>query len=376
MDPQREIASRLMDWRRGVPRGPYTLELYPTLRCNLDCAFCDTTYRKKKASDELSRERYLELADEAAELEVRRAYILGGGEPMVARNITPDLMTRLKSHGIYGILGTNATLFTQATLERIVDIEWDEMHVSIDGKDAETHDFLRGQKGVFRRATEAMKRLQALKKETGKDTPRLLFHTVITNKNHTQIPEIVDLAASLGCFRVNFDAIVAYRPEQEILNLNAVHRQALAKSAEAGLKRAERHGLATTLEQFVDRGPAPDGALSQGQSALDRGNMKFDLSGPTGDVLGSPCLNPWHHIVVHHNGRVSPCCVIPAEDSADSAGEMSLKELWFKGPYFTGLRAKFEDKLLTRHCPNCSMAIIGQNDVIRGHMSSKLAGAA
>ena len=75
MEPQAEIAERLLDWQRGVPRGPYTLELYPTLRCNLDCAFCDTTYRKKRAADELSHERYLELAPEGRYVERARAAI-------------------------------------------------------------------------------------------------------------------------------------------------------------------------------------------------------------------------------------------------------------------------------------------------------------
>lgn len=357
MDPQREIAARLEDWQAGRPRGPYTLELYPTLRCNLDCAFCDTTYRKKRAADELPRERYLELADEAAQLEVRRCYILGGGEPMVAREITPDLMERLKSHHIYGILGTNATLFSEEHLERVVSMGWDEIHVSLDGSTAEVHDHLRGQKGVFTRATGVLRRLGELKRRLNRPAPHLLIHTVVTNHNLHQVAELVDLAAELGCFRVNFDAIVAYRPEQEVLNLGQVHRDRLARFAEEGLRRAEVHGMATTLGQFISRE----------SRALDRGKMAFDLGGPA-DLPHSPCLNPWHHVVVHHNGRVSPCCVIPAEDHADDAHTASLQDIWFRGAYFTALRRQFQDKLLTRHCPNCSMAIISQNDTIRSHL--------
>lgn len=360
MDTQAEIAERLADWRRGVPRGPYTLEMYPTLRCNLDCTFCDTTYRKKKAADELDAERYLALAEEAGALEVRRAYILGGGEPMVARTITPEIMARLKRHGVYGILGTNATLFTVEVLERIVDMGWDELHISIDGRDEATHDLIRGQKGVFRRAFGAIEHLKRIKARIGRENPRLLFHTVITNQNHTQVADIVDLAAEAGCFRVNFDALIAYRPEQHALSLDGRQRDELARASAEGLERAARHGIETTLTQFVSRGD---------QRALDRGNMMFDLTGPH-TLDASPCLNPWHHLVVHHNGRVSPCCVIPPEDDADDAHDLSLAEIWFRGRTFTGLRERFVDKLLTRHCPNCSMAIIGQNDVIRGHLTA------
>jgi hypothetical protein len=44
--------------------------------------------------------------------------------------------------------------------------------------------------------------------------------------------------------------------------------------------------------------------------------------------------------------------------------------VWFDGAYFTGLRRQFVDKIMTRHCPNCSMSIIGQNDTIRDYLRS------
>lgn len=360
MSPQQEIATRMRDWMNGVPRGPYTLELYPTLRCNLDCAFCDTTYRKKRAADELTRDRYLALADEAASLEVRRCYILGGGEPMVAREITPDLMERLKSHGIYGILGTNGTLFTEPILQRVVEMGWDELHFSLDGSTPEINDVLRGQKGVYRRVTEVMERLKTLR--GNRPGPRMLIHTVVTRLNYTQLADIVTLAHRLGCFRVNFDALVPYRPEQLALAMTPEDRAAIPHFAEAGLAVAEKLGMETTLSQFLT------------SRALDRGHMQFH-SDPQEDLLNSPCLNPWHHIVVHHNGKVSPCCVIPAEEHCDDVRLRSLREVWFQGKTFTGLREDFLKKQLTRHCPNCSLSIISQNDTVRSFMVDGLPSA-
>lgn len=357
--PQQEIAARMLDWMNGIPRGPYTLELYPTLRCNLDCAFCDTTYRKKRAADELTYDRYMALADEAASLEVRRAYILGGGEPMVAREITPDLMARLKSHGIYGILGTNGTLFTEPILARVVEMGWDELHFSLDGSTPEVNDVLRGQKGVFRRVTEVMGRVKALRE--GRHSPRMLIHTVVTRLNYQQLADIVRLAHSLGCFRVNFDALVPYRPEQFALAMTEADRAAIPHFAAEGLKVAEALGIETTLHQFLT------------SRALNRGHMTFETA-PTEDLLNSPCINPWHHVVVHHNGHVSPCCVIPSETQHDNVRERSLRDVWFEGPTFTTWRAQFLKKQLTRHCPNCSLSIISQNDTIREFMQATIAG--
>ena len=44
------IAARIRRWDAGETRGPYTMELYPTMTCNIDCVFCDTTYRKGEQS--------------------------------------------------------------------------------------------------------------------------------------------------------------------------------------------------------------------------------------------------------------------------------------------------------------------------------------
>ena len=350
--PQQEIAARIQDWQRGRPRGPYTLELYPTLRCNLDCAFCDTTYRKKRAADELSAERYLRLVDEAAAMEVERVYILGGGEPMVARRITPAVMSRLKEHGMYGILGTNGTLFTADLLRRIVDMCWDEIHFSLDGATAAVNDLLRGQDGVFRRVTEVIRRLRGFKRDAGSGYPRILLHTVVTRHNYRQLEDIVRLAHELGCFRVNFDALVPYRPEQVALAMRARERAEMPALAERALRRAEEYGIESSLEQFLN------------PRTLERGSMRFAPADGSG-VFSAPCLNPWHHVVVHHNGFVSPCCVIPSEPSADSVRERGLEEVWFHGEYFNRLRGDFIDGRMTRHCSNCSMSIISQNDCIR-----------
>ena len=72
MSAPHEIAARIRMWEDHGPQGPMTLELYPTLSCNLDCAFCDTTDRHRAPVNELSTERLIEIVDEGAD---DRAYI-------------------------------------------------------------------------------------------------------------------------------------------------------------------------------------------------------------------------------------------------------------------------------------------------------------
>ena len=89
MSSPQEIADRIREGEKKGLQGPMTLELYPTLKCNLDCGFCDTTERHQKPVNELSLERSLALLDEAAALGVQRVFVLGGGEPLLARDKSP-----------------------------------------------------------------------------------------------------------------------------------------------------------------------------------------------------------------------------------------------------------------------------------------------
>ena len=76
-------------WEGGGLVGPVTLEVYPTMACNLDCGFCDTTDRHRPAVPEMPLERWQGVIDEAAALGVKRLFVLGGGEPMARKALTP-----------------------------------------------------------------------------------------------------------------------------------------------------------------------------------------------------------------------------------------------------------------------------------------------
>lgn len=348
-----EIAARIRGWDRGETRGPYTLEIYPTMTCNIDCVFCDTTYRKGKQSGELNLGQYLEVIEDAARMGVRRVFILGGGEPLAARGVTPAVMKRIKDLGMEGVLGTNGTLFTEELIQQCLDTGWDELHLSLDAPDARVNDYLRGRRGNFRQVVRLMCRFHGLKRERGLTSPRMLIHTVVTNKNFRLLPRMVEQAWAVGCFRVNFDYIIAYRPEQSALNLDDDERVEIREYALRGIEVAKRLGIETTLEQFLD------------VRTMERGRMAFERVGPD-DVAHAPCLNPWYYLVVHPTGRVSPCCVIagPGED----VREAGLAATWERGKYFTDLRGSMRKKVMTDLCRNCSQHIIARNDYIREHL--------
>jgi radical SAM protein with 4Fe4S-binding SPASM domain len=85
-------------------------------------------------------------------------------------------------------------------------------------------------------------------------------------------------------------------------------------------------------------------------------------------VAHAPCLNPWYYLVIHPDGRTSPCCVIPGIGDDARRG---LDTLWSspRGTWFAELREHMRKKEMTELCRNCSRSIIARNDYIREYLA-------
>ncbi len=354
------IARRLRRMPSHGLQGPATLELYPTLLCNLSCRFCDTTLRHRKPEGELSRERLLALVDEAAELGVERVFVLGGGEPLLRRDATPDLLRRIKALGLEGILTTNGSFLDASLAEQLIETAFDEVHVSIDGPTAAIHDDLRGQPGAFRRTVRNTCRLAAWKRQRGLAFPRIALHFVLTRLNWRTLPDMVELAHSLGAFRIDFDALVAYAPEQKALELTVAERSAVPAVAAEALERARALGIQTTLEHFLH-----PHRLERGSQAPPTPEVAPGTPDPTG-LKGAPCLKAWHYLVVQADGRSSPCCVLAGQGG--DAGSQALSTLWASDPFLETVRSGMREGRPLPRCRECSWNILAHEAAIREHL--------
>ncbi len=379
MDELDAIAARIQARDQGASPGPWTLELYPTLRCNLDCAFCDTTDRHRPAVAELSVARQLAIVDEAAAMGVRRVALLGGGEPLLSA-AAPLLVERVKAHGMEGFLTTNGTRLDTVS-DRLVDLGWDEVHVSIDGADAATHDALRGRPGAFRKSVSALCRLRRRRDRAGRALPRLGLHTVLTHRNVDQLADIVRLAAALGAVRVDFDALVAYRPEQRVLALGPAEEARLPARVEEALAEADRLGIATTLAHFrgeTGRGEVGPGEVGRSVDTLRRGARPppapANSGAPAVGLAAAPCLKAWHYLVVQSDGRTSPCCVLAG--TGGSAADTPLATVWESDPTLTSIRAEMRAGRPTGRCVECSENILAHERAIRARLPTALGGGA
>jgi len=356
MSEPAEIAARIRRWETEGIQGPTTLELYPTLRCNLDCGFCDTTDRHHPNVEELPAERQLELVEEAASMGVQRVFILGGGEPLLARKITPALMARAKALGMEGILTTNGILLDADLRSRVLEMGWDEIHFSIDGPTAEVHDALRGVRGAFQKTIGNICRLNVEKHQRGLAHPRIALHFVLTNLNYSHLSDMVRLATAIGAFRIDFDALIAYRPEQLDYQLSPSQAAEVPELALEALELADKLGIQTTLRDFLE------------PESLQRGTGELPVSDePTGVGLkAAPCLKAWHYLVVQSDGLTSPCCVLAGE--GDSIAEQSMADLWRESPFLKRVREGMISGEPLSRCRECSPNILAHEAVIRSHL--------
>jgi len=229
-----EKIERLLKWSKNKTSGPYLLEVWPTNRCNLRCLMCGTWASRRRLEEEgipynpkeeMKQEvtdiRFLELVDEANELGVKRCLLTGGGEPFIRKELTLDLMEKIKEYGMFGNINTNATLISDDDVKRIIDMEWDMVMVSIDAPDPETNDFIRGLNGAFHRIKRTLLNFKREKKRVGSEKPRIVFNTVLTNRIHDKIGKMIRFAHQTGCEDITFIPLIVYDEKVRILEMNS-----------------------------------------------------------------------------------------------------------------------------------------------------------
>jgi Y-X(10)_GDL-associated radical SAM protein len=123
-----------------------------TLACDLKCRHCGSRAGKKRVG-ELTTAECREIIEQLADLGTREITLIGGEAYL--RSDWIDLVGAISSHGIYCALQTGARNLTSDRLKQAADAGLQGLGVSIDGL-SELHDELRGVRGSYDRAIEAL----------------------------------------------------------------------------------------------------------------------------------------------------------------------------------------------------------------------------
>ena len=160
-----------------------------TRSCNLNCVHCRAAASCGPYPGELSTEKCLKLIDEIAAMS-SPVIILTGGEPLLRPDIF-EIASYGTNKGLRMVMATNGTLVTPAVARKMIESGIKRVSISIDGKDAQSHDAFRQEKGAF---AGAMTGIDAMK-EAGME---FQINTTITTANLKQIKDILELTKKLG----------------------------------------------------------------------------------------------------------------------------------------------------------------------------------
>ncbi|WP_043743713.1 heme d1 biosynthesis radical SAM protein NirJ [Paramagnetospirillum magneticum] len=163
-------------------------------RCNLACKHCYSISADKDFAGELSTDEVFGVMKDLKSFRVP-VLILSGGEPLLRPDIF-DIAIRAKEMGFYTALSSNGTLIDDPIADRIAEIGFNYVGISIDGIDS-THDRFRARQGAFAESMGGIRRCVKRGIKVG-------LRFTMTMDNAAELPQVVDLMESEGVAKFYF----------------------------------------------------------------------------------------------------------------------------------------------------------------------------
>jgi heme d1 biosynthesis radical SAM protein NirJ len=139
--------------RIGKPSGPVVIWNL-VRRCNLTCKHCYSISADVDFPGELDTQQVFGVMDDLKQYGVP-VLILSGGEPLLRPDIF-EISQHAKDMGFYTALSTNGTLIDESNIDKIAEMNYDYLGISIDGM-RETHDYFRRKQGAFDEAMHGIR---------------------------------------------------------------------------------------------------------------------------------------------------------------------------------------------------------------------------
>ena len=165
-----------------------------TNTCNYHCCYCMFSCDSKKYENELTTEQVIKTIKELKDNNF--TYIkFTGGEPFTRKDMT-KILKYASELGFDMDISTNASLITDEIATELKNIKFPMVHVSLDGYDKTTHEFVRGE-NTFEKTLKGIQYLT-------KNNIYTRIGTVIYKENENKLQEIVKLAIKLQVNEIIF----------------------------------------------------------------------------------------------------------------------------------------------------------------------------
>ncbi len=298
-----------------------------TRSCNLNCVHCRAASSCGPYAGELSTDKCLRLIDDIA-ASSSPVMILTGGEPLLRPDIF-EIAAYGTDKGLRMVMATNGTLVNPAVAKKMIESGIQRVSISIDGKDAHSHDAFRQQKGAFDGAMKGIEALKNVKME-------FQINTTITANNLHQIKDILKLAKGIGAAAHHIFLLV---PTGRGKDLAA---QAItAADYEETLMWFYRESMTCGIQLKATCAPHYFRIMHQKRPKGEKPVKK-----PGGHFHESTrgCLGGITFCFISHTGQVQPCGYL--ELDCGNVKKKSFASIWENSEIFRNLRdySKYEGK--------------------------------
>ncbi|MFB0546564.1 MAG: radical SAM protein [Anaerolineae bacterium] len=303
---------------------PFIIGWELTLACDLRCRHCGSSAGLPRAN-ELTLEESLAICDQFPALLVQEVNFTGG-EPLL-RPDWPKIAAHLGELGISTKILTNGLTWGPDTVVRMKDAGIAGVGVSLDGL-GETHDYIRGYKGIFRRVLAGIERV------LNAGLP-LTVITTVNAPNLNELPSLLTLLRSIGVSRWQIQPIFPLGRSQEAAELQLTDRAYMQ------------------LGTFVQRwGPKAEKA---GLEMLPGDSFGYFTELDTREPPWRGCPAGLFSCGITSDGKIKGCLSLPDEVIEGDLRKHDLWDIWFHPDSFAYTRQSSVGELGPA-CHSCDKA--------------------
>jgi len=324
--------------------GPRLIAWEITRSCNLACDHCRASSEMGPYPGELTTEESLKLIGDIAEFS-NPIMILTGGEPLMREDVA--VIARAGTElGLRMVLATNGTLLSRERAKELLKAGIKRVSISIDGKNAKSHDDLRGVPGAFDGAIFGVESARA-------EGLPFQINTTITRRNMGELSEMEDLVRRLGAVAHHLFLLVPTGRGRDMAedSLDGEEYERILRDIYRYEREAPHEVKVTCAPQYMRikremaliDGIDIDSMEKAASSAHGHPGDGSDLSASTRGCLGGISF-----LFISHDGDTQPCGYL--EVSGGSVRERPIREIWEKSELFLRLR---DYSLLTGKCGRC-----------------------
>lgn len=381
-----EYANRMEKWFSGLKQAPIRIDAELHTRCNLNCIMCD---RRNSVYDKLDEEgrnkmempvnKWVQIAEESGKMGVKAWNISGLCEPLAKPEVLFPTMRMIKAYDMFGELTTNGTLWNEKFMKETIEMGWDSVCISIDSSDAETHDFIRGVRGTFKKATNTLLKFNKLRKKYKTSLPVLTVNVVLNKLNYLKLKEIVKMAYTLGADAIFVEPIVVFTKLCNELKMGQKEISEFMRIAEESQEIAKECGIVLDITAISPEIESIKYKELEGEMVPIFSKKKFDeelikKSGNIKNILieeaksfsdrifSIPCYYPWFFLMIRANGSTVHCGEWRGDE--ENVRNKNLGEVWF-GNYFERIRNQFSEGELPQFCEKCRPNVVEDMRIVR-----------